>query len=529
MDLLSVSVGIGLGVNLLLSELFGMAGEGLVVPGYLALHLTEPLTMVVTLAAGFAAFAVVRALGSILIVFGRRRTVLMILVGYLIGMVARYFMAGYTPVDGVEHRVVGYIIPGLIAVWLDRRGVVRVLLLPHYGFRRRPPHTYPDNRCESLRMKKVYWRPQKTPVFAFVLIAMLSLSGLFSVEYFRIERRTPYYREKVEASRLALLAMETIRSERIKRGFTIDEQNDPTGSGLIGAFTSPVTSDRGNLQSKQTSINPNCAAVVVELLKRAKVRQGDPVAVSFSGSFPALNISVLAALKVLDCKPTIITSASASQWGANNPDFLWIDMEHLLYNEGLSPFRTAVASMGGRNDQGEEMTPEGRELITETLKRNDVPLLLSRDIKSDIDERMAIYFKKAPPKAYINVGGGIVSAGVRAFKLSVRPGLLRKDAIANTSSDSVIRRFLQEDIPVVHLGNIRQLAKQYGLPIAPTTMPRIGVGSPYYHKTYSLWLTGAFLVAIILALYVFSRSDWGFRLLQTTAHREEAGPPEPMV
>jgi gamma-polyglutamate biosynthesis protein CapC len=124
MDLLSVSVGIGLGVNLLLSELFGMAGGGLVVPGYLALHLTEPLTMTVTIAAGFAAFAIVRALGSILIVFGRRRTVLMILAGYLMGMIARYFLASYMPEAGTEHQVVGFIIPGLIAVWLDRRGIV---------------------------------------------------------------------------------------------------------------------------------------------------------------------------------------------------------------------------------------------------------------------------------------------------------------------------------------------------------------------------------------------------------------------
>lgn len=124
MDLLAVSVGIGLGVNLLLSELFGMAGGGLVVPGYLALHLTEPITMTVTLAAGFAAFAVVRALGSVLIVFGRRRTVLMILVGYLMGMIARYFLASYLPEAGEEHQVVGFIIPGLIAVWLDRRGIV---------------------------------------------------------------------------------------------------------------------------------------------------------------------------------------------------------------------------------------------------------------------------------------------------------------------------------------------------------------------------------------------------------------------
>jgi poly-gamma-glutamate system protein len=378
-------------------------------------------------------------------------------------------------------------------------------------------------------MKKVYWRPQKTPVFAFVLIAMLSVAGIFSVERFRVERRMPYYREKVEASRLALLAMETVRNERIRRGFSIDVRNDPAGSGLIGTASSPVTSDPGNLQSKQTSINPNFAAVIVEILKKAKVRKGDPVAVSFSGSFPALNISVIAALKVLDCTPTIITSASASQWGANNPAFLWLDMERLLYNEGLSPFKTAIASMGGRNDRGEEMTDEGRSLILETLKRNEVPLLSSRDIRSDIDERMAIYFRKAPPKAYINVGGGLVSAGVRAFKLSVKPGLLSKDAMADTSSDSVIRRFLQENIPVVHMGNVRQLAKEYGLPVAPAAVPRIGVGDLYFHKTYSPWLAGGFLVAIILALYVFSRSDWGFRLLQTTAHREETGPPEPMV
>jgi gamma-polyglutamate biosynthesis protein CapC len=124
MDLLSISIGLGLGVNLLLSEFFGIAGGGLVVPGYLALHLTEPITMIVTLAAGLAAFILVRALGSIIIVFGRRRTVLMILAGYLVGMAARYFIEAHGAGVGMEHRVVGYIIPGLIAVWLDRRGIV---------------------------------------------------------------------------------------------------------------------------------------------------------------------------------------------------------------------------------------------------------------------------------------------------------------------------------------------------------------------------------------------------------------------
>jgi len=127
MDLLSVSIGIGLGVSLLLSEFLGIAGGGLVVPGYLALHLTEPLTVAVTIAAGLAAFVIVRALASVIIVYGRRRTVLMILAGYLMGMLARYFLHIYANTELGEHAVVGFIIPGLIAVWLDRRGVIESL------------------------------------------------------------------------------------------------------------------------------------------------------------------------------------------------------------------------------------------------------------------------------------------------------------------------------------------------------------------------------------------------------------------
>ena len=130
MDLLTISIGIGLGVALFLSELFGMAGAGLVVPGYLALHLTNPVLVTATIVAGLAAYVFVRALGSIMIIFGRRRTVLMILAGYLAGMGARYLIdvAGLTTSQGtIELTVIGFIIPGLIAVWIDRRGVIESL------------------------------------------------------------------------------------------------------------------------------------------------------------------------------------------------------------------------------------------------------------------------------------------------------------------------------------------------------------------------------------------------------------------
>ncbi len=126
-DLLALSVGIGLAISLLFSELFAIAAGGMIVPGYLALSLTRPLDVVATIAAGVATFAVVRAISSFTIVYGRRRTVLMILFGYLIGMVMRVMIESYAPPGNEELHLIGYIIPGLIAIWLDRQGVVETL------------------------------------------------------------------------------------------------------------------------------------------------------------------------------------------------------------------------------------------------------------------------------------------------------------------------------------------------------------------------------------------------------------------
>lgn len=124
-DLLPLSVGIGLAVSLLFTEAFGLTAGGMVVPGYLALAWSNPLDVLITVGAGLIAFLLVRALSAFLVIYGRRRTVLMILVGYAVGM-------GLRALPGLglgepEAEVVGYIIPGLIAIGLDRQGVVETL------------------------------------------------------------------------------------------------------------------------------------------------------------------------------------------------------------------------------------------------------------------------------------------------------------------------------------------------------------------------------------------------------------------
>jgi poly-gamma-glutamate biosynthesis protein PgsC/CapC len=123
MELLALSVGIGLAVSLLCTELFGVASGGLIVPGYIALYIDKPLHILATLAVALATYAIVRVLSTFLVVYGRRRTALMILVGYILGMVVR----DWSGLWGQEFSAIGFVIPGLIAVWMDRQTVLQTL------------------------------------------------------------------------------------------------------------------------------------------------------------------------------------------------------------------------------------------------------------------------------------------------------------------------------------------------------------------------------------------------------------------
>jgi poly-gamma-glutamate biosynthesis protein PgsC/CapC len=119
-----IYIGIGLVVSLLYAEMFGVAPGGIIVPGYLALGITDPVVVLLTLGISLLTFFVVRVLATVMIIYGRRRTVLMILVAFLLGSLVRVGLGVGTPVGPFEIGVIGYIIPGLIAIWMDRQGIV---------------------------------------------------------------------------------------------------------------------------------------------------------------------------------------------------------------------------------------------------------------------------------------------------------------------------------------------------------------------------------------------------------------------
>jgi len=135
-DILTASIGIGLAVSLMFSEMFGLAAGGMVVPGYIALYLNRPVDIALTLAASFVTYLVVHSLSTFIIIYGKRRTVLMIIIGYLVrGAMTQipfyaseslYQLSTLSPIPA-EWEPIGYVIPGLIAIWMDRQGVVETL------------------------------------------------------------------------------------------------------------------------------------------------------------------------------------------------------------------------------------------------------------------------------------------------------------------------------------------------------------------------------------------------------------------
>jgi len=122
-----VAIGIGLLMSLIFSEAFGLAAGGMVVPGYIALALAEPWRVVGTVAAAIVTFLVVRLLGRLMLMYGRRHLVLAILIGFLCGHLTRVIFGRPELPEILSFEAIGYIIPGLLAYWMEKQGAARTL------------------------------------------------------------------------------------------------------------------------------------------------------------------------------------------------------------------------------------------------------------------------------------------------------------------------------------------------------------------------------------------------------------------
>lgn len=289
----------------------------------------------------------------------------------------------------------------------------------------------------------------------------------------------PVDRDELRAAEIMDRAIGAVRGRREKLGRPIDAVADINRTGLIGLESSPITTSHGQLEAKRTTTNPNVAGVIAKLLKQAGVGPGDAVAVGASGSFPGLIVAALSAVEALEARPLMILSLGASNWGANDPEFTCLDMLDGIRAAGVFDVRPIALAVGGENDDGSDMSAEGRDFLVRKIHATGLPFLRLPDLAENVRERLRSYDRAAAPgavKMFINVGGSWANMGVDSSILNLKPGLTEVAAIPPEGKRGVIQAMAERGIPVSHLLFVKGLAERYGLPWDPVPLPKPGEG-----------------------------------------------------
>jgi len=335
------------------------------------------------------------------------------------------------------------------------------------------------------------------------LLAVFSLAVVYLVSH--ANTMNQWYAFKIEAARKAKAAQEGIREEKLKRGLSINDSDDPNASGLIGLKDSAITTDKGFLDMKIMATNPNLAAVIVQMMREAKIRPGDTVAVGYTGSFPGANIAVLSAIEAVGLNAVIISSVGSSNWGANEPEFTWLDMERFLFGKGIFKHRSVAASLGGKQDIAEGLSEEARGLMAAAVRRSDVELIDELSLPANVYKRLQIYDANTQKKGkrikmYINVGGGSANLGSGINYMRVPSGLTTRLSSERIGGNGVLFKMADKGIPVIHILKMRELTYQYGLPIRPVR-PVVGEGRVFVEARYnsSVALIGLGVLLFVLA------------------------------
>ena len=123
--MVEISIGLGIILSLVLSEALGVTAGGIIVPGYIALFLHQPIQVLSTFSVAIIVLIIIKLLSRVMFLYGKRRIVLALILGFFFGYLSRIIYIDVENINSVA--VIGNIIPGLIANWMDRQGVIRTI------------------------------------------------------------------------------------------------------------------------------------------------------------------------------------------------------------------------------------------------------------------------------------------------------------------------------------------------------------------------------------------------------------------
>ena len=327
------------------------------------------------------------------------------------------------------------------------------------------------------------FRPQIEKTHVLLILTFFSLSLVYFVQFNTIFVEKIGIEEKKKSTQIMEMALSTLKKEvKSRYEAPILKDIDPNLTGLI--FTrpnSPMVTYSGDLESKQTVLKPNFAALMVDLFMKAGLERKDTIAVGMTGSMPGANIALYAACKAMDIIPIVISSVGASQYGATDSNFTWLDMEKILFDKKIISHKSIAASLGGKGDSYKKNEvsgtiyggKDGRRLAKKAVLRNgfisEIKGMKARKekFKEFINGDLNKY------AAYVNIGGGV-------------------------SSISIGRKFVDKNVLLMNIDKIPKLIKnengqdliEYGGQKGVT-----GKGLLFYSERFSNWALLALLLS----------------------------------
>lgn len=360
---------------------------------------------------------------------------------------------------------------------------------------------------KHLFAKQIFKPGIKIAASSLFLIFSLSIILVFLNQYLVQKEPRIEYSQMVFAAKSMTRAIREINSSRENEDIPMDQKITPSNSGFIGIEFSQITTTLGNLEAKQTSTNPDFAALLVHWLIQLKLNPGQKAIIHASGSFPSLSIAAIVACETVGIEPIVFSSAGASSFGANIPDLTYWDIESYLWQKGIIKHRTQYASPGGNHDNGSSFWEGGMEIIQEAAVRNQLDLIMPNSLKDAIERKWVFLERFKPIGVFINIGGNQAALGNNRCSLNIPNGLIRKPLGCSESRKGLIHCFNEQNIPVIHFLNIRNIALQNGIALTPSIHQKPGQSSLYYEEKKSLWLPIISFVLILVLLMQFRKRE----------------------
>lgn len=125
--MLHITVTLSIILGFVLSEFAGILTGGLISAGYLAFYVDNPTRLIATMVLSFVICLIVKGLKHVMILYGRRKYILTVLLSIVcVFLVERSYHL--FPTATVDFRIIGFIVPGLVANDMDKQGVLKTIL-----------------------------------------------------------------------------------------------------------------------------------------------------------------------------------------------------------------------------------------------------------------------------------------------------------------------------------------------------------------------------------------------------------------